>query len=163
MRELFLEKMAKENGWKYGVEVGVWYGRTFFHLLDTVPGLVLFGVDIWIQSDKNVHHVDQAENRKCVYARAKLYEGANILEMPSLEAAKQFPGESIDFVFIDADHSYLAVLDDISAWSPKVKVGGWVTGHDWDWQTVGDAVNTALPGATSGKKENDYVWVWIKP
>lgn len=53
----------------------------------------------------------------------------------SAEAAKKYPdahdGEGLDFVFIDADHSYGSVRADIAAWLPKVKSGGIIAGHDF--------------------------------
>ena len=39
--------------------------------------------------------------------------------------------EYFDLVYIDADHTYESVKDDIAAWFPKVKPGGWITGHDY--------------------------------
>ena len=44
---------------------------------------------------------------------------------------KKFPDESIDFLFIDADHSYEAVKKDLELWYPKVKHGGVISGHDY--------------------------------
>jgi predicted O-methyltransferase YrrM len=38
----------------------------------------------------------------------------------------------LDFVFIDADHSYEGCKADIEAWFPKVKPGGLLSGHDYD-------------------------------
>ena len=38
---------------------------------------------------------------------------------------------SLDLVFIDGDHSYDAVVDDIEAWEPKVRPGGVLGGHDF--------------------------------
>ena len=38
--------------------------------------------------------------------------------------------ESFDLVFIDADHKYSSVVDDIKAWWPKVRKGGILCGHD---------------------------------
>jgi predicted O-methyltransferase YrrM len=55
-----------------------------------------------------------------------------LLEMDSLEGAKQFEDDSLDFVFIDADHEYQAVLQDIHHWLPKVKPGGCLSGHDYN-------------------------------
>ena len=54
-----------------------------------------------------------------------------LLNMDSLEAAKTIPDGSLDFVFIDADHSYEGASADISAWHTKVKPGGWLCGHDY--------------------------------
>lgn len=51
--------------------------------------------------------------------------------MPSIEAAATYADNSLDFVFIDADHSYEAVRADIIAWWPKVKSGGIISGHDY--------------------------------
>ncbi|MDO8578305.1 MAG: class I SAM-dependent methyltransferase [Dehalococcoidales bacterium] len=50
--------------------------------------------------------------------------------MDSLTASKIFKDESLDLVFIDADHRYTPVKNDILAWLPKVKKGGIVSGHD---------------------------------
>ena len=51
--------------------------------------------------------------------------------MTSVEAAATYDDASLDFVFIDADHSYEAVKEDIIAWWPKVKPGGIISGHDY--------------------------------
>ena len=53
-----------------------------------------------------------------------------IIEKSSLEAVKTFQDNSLDLVFLDADHRYLKVIDDLNAWWPKVKPGGIFCGHD---------------------------------
>ena len=163
-REVFLAEMANKHGWKIGAGIGVWFGQTFFYLLNHVEGLTLYGVDIWIPGDKFIHHADQEENKKEVYEKAELFGGRGIiLEMPSVEAAATIPNNSLDFVFIDADHSFDAVCADIEAWILKVKSGGFLTGHNWDWDSVRMAVQKTLPDAIPGTEENDFVWVWQKP
>jgi len=160
-RQLVLEQMAKRYGWKTGAEVGVWYGRTFFHLLETIPGLTLYGVDIW-KATGFAHHKDQSANRQAVFSRLDEFDGrARILELPSIEAAQTFENGALDFVFIDADHSYEAVKQDISAWLPKVRPGGYVTGHDIDMPEVRQAVDELLPGYREDYI-NDCVWFWEK-
>ena len=62
------------------------------------------------------------------------------LRMLSVEAAKQFADESLDFLFIDASHDYESVRADLHAWLPKIKAGGTVAGHDTDFPGVLDAV-----------------------
>jgi len=51
--------------------------------------------------------------------------------MTSEEASKGFADESVDFVFIDGDHSYEGCSTDIRCWWPKVKPGGLLSGHDY--------------------------------
>jgi hypothetical protein len=47
----------------------------------------------------------------------------------------------VDYVFVDAQHTYPACLQDIQAWLPKVQVsGGFIGGHDWHCDTVKQAV-----------------------
>jgi predicted O-methyltransferase YrrM len=51
--------------------------------------------------------------------------------MTSLEASKLFENGSLDFVFIDGDHSYQGCSTDIDCWFPKLKSGGLLSGHDY--------------------------------
>ena len=48
--------------------------------------------------------------------------------------------EDLDFVYIDGNHMYDYVLNDIKLYSEKVKDGGLVAGHDFDFQHVIKAV-----------------------
>jgi hypothetical protein len=65
--------------------------------------------------------------------------------MDSVKAAQCLPDNSLDFVFIDADHSYEGCSADIAAWAPKVKPGGLVGGHDYDNpRLVGNGVKKAV-------------------
>lgn len=68
------------------------------------------------------------------------------MKMTSEQASKCFPDESLDFVFLDADHSYQAVKKDIELWLPKVKVGGVLAGHDFcvAWPGVIQAVDESF-------------------
>lgn len=58
----------------------------------------------------------------------------------SLEAANDFEDKSLAFVYIDALHDYENVKKDIEAWYPKVKFGGTLAGHDWNFIDVAKAV-----------------------
>ena len=55
------------------------------------------------------------------------------IKKDSSSAAQDYQDNSLDFVFIDADHSYEGVKKDILAWRPKVKKGGVLAGHDYGW------------------------------
>jgi cephalosporin hydroxylase len=47
--------------------------------------------------------------------------------------ALEFQDGYFDWVYIDGDHSYEAVLNDLKAWYPKVKPGGYLALDDLDW------------------------------
>lgn len=59
-------------------------------------------------------------------------ERSEIVRATSEEAASRFEDESLDFVYIDADHDFKAVSQDLAVWVPKVKVGGLLSGHDFN-------------------------------
>ncbi len=48
-----------------------------------------------------------------------------------MEAAEDFEDNSIDFVYIDANHGFKYVAEDLWEWSKKVRSGGVISGHDY--------------------------------
>ncbi len=140
------------------VEVGSWYGKsTAFMAVEIVNSgkrIEFAAVDTWQGS---AEHQPGAFSEDAGVKKYKdifplfmrnmepLRDKYNIrtLQMPSVEAAPAFGNRSLDFVFIDAAHDYANVKADINAWWPKVKVGGWIGGHDYDpsWPGVIQAVN----------------------
>lgn len=72
-----------------------------------------------------------------------VYNGQPIkhLKMMSVDAAKEIDDGSLDFVYLDGNHDYSYVKTDLETWYGKVKVGGWIMGHDWPRLTVQKAVN----------------------
>jgi hypothetical protein len=78
------------------------------------------------------------------------------VRMRSTDAAKKYWENSLDFVFIDGDHSYKECKADILAWLPKMKNGSILAGHDYGWCTpVREAVHSAL-GEGVEKFEDGY-------
>lgn len=59
----------------------------------------------------------------------------------SADAAILIADNSLDFVYIDANHTYESVAEDISLYYPKVKKGGLLSGHDYDYGSVKKAVD----------------------
>lgn len=127
-------------------EVGVLLGVLSEHLLRRRPDLRLFMVDNWQTADKQPEayratgddhalHADPvrvASHRRQAEGRARQFPGrAIIMPVASIEAASTIADGSLDLVFLDADHSYDAVKADLAAWLPKMKLGGWIGGHDY--------------------------------
>jgi predicted O-methyltransferase YrrM len=94
----------------------------------------IYCVDIWTgYLDTNYTEVSH-ERLNTSYETFKLmandYNNIIPMKMPSLEAAKKFNDGVLDLVYIDGRHDVESVIEDITAWLPKIKKGGWITGHD---------------------------------
>ena len=48
----------------------------------------------------------------------------------SANAAKEWNNGLVDMIYIDADHNYKSIREDIDLWAPKIKKGGIISGHD---------------------------------
>lgn len=131
-----IAELVNQHGLHIGAEIGVAEGRFTAALLDLCPEMHLIAVDSFAPGYKTWMGTEwtaaqQSKNRLKFEAVMKRYPARlGLLEMPSINAARWL-AEELDFVFIDADHSYEAVKADIAAWRAKVREGGWITGHDY--------------------------------
>jgi len=149
---IVLENLIRENGWKFGVEIGLEYGRTFNHLLKTFPGIYMIGVDPFrhmpdAPGEKPYRNMPHERNKTIVKDIAWRYRGrCQVIEKTSKQGSFEVPNDSQDFIFIDGDHSYEGVSEDILLWSPKVRNGGWILGHDYSeyWAGLRKAVDEAF-------------------
>lgn len=128
-----------------GAEVGVWRGGLSRRLLQARPHLTLFMADMWVRQDDDSSYVQSGDDKSGVsqdeYDKARWYamsatdpfeQRRVVLWDDSVDAAKAVEDNTLDFCFIDGDHSYNGVMRDLCAWWPKVKRGGWIGGHDWE-------------------------------
>lgn len=142
-----LASILKDDNPQLGAEIGVKEGRFIAYMLKNFPNLEMYAIDPWeAQPDGNESYKDW--DFKSIYATFKenirsVSDRVIELRAYSLEAAKVIEDASLDFVFIDAQHDYLSVKLDIETWSPKVKPGGLISGHDYDERFPGvvQAVN----------------------
>lgn len=65
------------------------------------------------------------------------YPGIYKLKGRDTQFLDVFADRSVDMVYIDADHRYESVKKNIAEWMPKVKIGGWIAGHDYFTDTPG--------------------------
>lgn len=121
------------------VEVGSWKGKSAafmgVEIINSGKDIKLDCVDIWI--DVNEPHV-QITGDDLYAAFLKNTEPVksvvNSIRSDSREAAKLFEDGSLDFVFLDGDHSYDGLKADIEAWFPKMKPNDSIfAGHDYSW------------------------------
>jgi len=148
-----------------GAEVGTGNGKTAMELLKKNPELVLIEVAYY----PGPRHLDKKHPMYCTTGTAKaLWEKRirryrnriKILPFPSVTAAGRVKDASLDFVFIDADHSYECCLEDIKAWHPKVRAGGLICGHDYHQRRFPGVVQAVdeFYGRDNIKLRQDRFW-----
>lgn len=182
-REVMAETY-KELGFKVGAEIGTWTGEHAQILVEKNPELKLYCVDPYVKYGGYIDY--RVENFDPAFLEAqKRTKGYNVefIRKFSLDAAKDFPDNFFDFVYIDANHEFRHVVDDIDDWGRKVKHGGILAGHDYRksfnrWKT--HQVIYAVDAYFAAKKmspwfalgeNNKYLqlgngvqsWMWVKP
>jgi hypothetical protein len=136
------------------VEIGAWKGKSICYaaveIINSGKNITIDSVDTWegspgesvIMNDKSIKNntlynefIKNIEPVKHIVTPVK---------MPSVEAAKLYEDKSLFFVFIDGSHLYESVKEDILAWLPKVKSGGFIGGHDIDQTEEFNGVRKAV-------------------
>jgi len=132
-----------------GVEIGIFAGETSREFL-LRPNVFLYMVDNYrskeeqpeaykASGDYHANRLGRKEQDDLKAMAEKATEFAQDRRMflirDSIIAAQQFEDRSLDFAFIDADHSYEGAHPDVEAWWPKIAPGGVLGGHDYDLPT----------------------------
>lgn len=132
-KELFIDAIKDrllnaENTKLHACEIGVLNAETSLFFLEKFQNLTLVGIDPLIPDSMESSLIGDIkiieENTESYKSRWKFYQDY------SFNIDSQFENESFDFIFIDGDHTYDAVLEDFKMYLPKVKKGGLVFVHD---------------------------------
>lgn len=140
------------------VEIGSWKGRSAacmaVEIINSGKNIQLDCIDTWQGSEEHQAGA-KAEDQDVI--NGTLYEAFErnlqpiagryrAIRQASIDAVNLYPDASLDFIFIDAAHDYYSVYEDVSAWFPKVKSGGIVSGDDYGiFSTVDQALKALLP------------------
>ena len=134
-RNNFGEFLTFHNLNKKGVEIGSFKGEYTGKILNAWNG-ILYMVDPWRPLGDEYIDMSNHKNHNMVYSEAidnitGFEDRAIMIRTISEKAVDLFEDESLDFVYIDGNHAYEYVKQDIELWYPKVKKGGLVSGHDY--------------------------------
>jgi predicted O-methyltransferase YrrM len=130
------------------VEIGSHKGRSTVALLSGCAGLV-WAIDPWSSGPSLKVHNEFVKNTQA-------FPNVRILKMSSAEAVPLFEDKSVDMVFIDGNHAYDFVKQDIQLWKPKARTI--LSGHDYStWPGVKKAVDEQLQGVQMGPGNIWYV------
>lgn len=124
-----------------GAEIGVASGDNAKNILEQLNIQLLYLIDLWEPysgySERRDHSSEYEEMLKKL---SKHKDRLKILRMKSSEAVDNIEDESLDFVYIDANHNYEYVKEDLYNYWRKLKRGGVLAGHDFNWYGVARAV-----------------------
>ncbi len=144
--------LFKELDFKKGAEIGVASGRFSESLCMSIPDLKMYCIDPWIMYEDYQERNLSQDRMDILYESTKeklAHFNCEIIKDFSMNAVKKFSPGSLDFVYIDANHVFKYVLEDITMWADTVRPGGIVSGHDY--KSLGDP----LPDV--GKAVDQYV------
>lgn len=129
-----------------GVEIGIKEGMNSIALLEMCPNIVkLTGIDPfapyvdlgyqWTEEEQESIYEHMLKNIKVRNCEDRFEH----IRLPSIDAVTQFDDNSLDFVFIDGEHTAEVIKSEMSAYWPKLVKNGVMSGHDFD--KIGTAVH----------------------
>ena len=171
-KELYDDVVEKAPFESTFVEVGAWFGKSTNYLAQKIKeskkNIHFTTIDTWKGTDDESLHqnIVNAFSGDIYYdfidntALSNNYGSFETIKDTSENAAKQFPLNSIDYIMIDAGHSYDSVIGDLKTWYHKVKPGAYISGDDYGtniFRGVTQAVDEFFYGRVS-----KYNWSWIR-
>lgn len=175
MEDQYLELLENTPEGGIFVELGAYKGKSTSFIVTEIinrgRNIKFYTVDTF-QGDSGSRDQKEVEAYKQVNV-SKMYEefkentkhiahSMNVEQGPSDLSASFFEDISVDISFLDAGHSYNAVLADLKAWYPKMKNGSIMAGHDYNsWEGVKKAVLEFF-GKEPDKIENDCWFIKIE-
>lgn len=181
-----LPGLFAELDFKVGAEMGVEQGEFSEPLCRENPQATVYGIDPWQSYPGYRDHVSQEQLDGFYEATRKRfvpYPNYRIIKKFSMEALEDFEDGSLDWVYLDGNHTLPFIINDLIGWSQKIRVGGIVSGHDYrksrrivsqnhvayavecftqayrirPWFVLGS--KEKIPGMV---RDNTRSWMWVK-
>jgi hypothetical protein len=171
----------RDIGFVQGAEIGVECGGYSEWLCKYNPHLHLYSIDPWKSYRGYRDHVSQSKLDGFYEETKRRLAPYNctIIRKFSMDALKGFENDSLDFVFVDGNHSFVYCAEDVHWWLQKVRPGGIISGHDYknyrkpNLMHVIPVINGytesydirpwfVLSGTDVGDKDVSKTWFWIK-
>lgn len=113
-------------------EIGVDKGEFSKLILEKCSPKHLYLIDPWIAMTK-IDVTDNSHSAKFSQVKEMFaqHDNVTIIKKISTEALEDIEDESLDWIYIDGDHSYQGCKQDLDNYDKKVKTDGFICGHDW--------------------------------
>ena len=111
-----LSKLIRDNGYRTMVEIGVKSGQNILSIIRRCPHTFFHAIDPWVITPHYKYWTpEQMVANEARFDRIMATRPMKIMKykMTSHEAVNLFQDGSIDLVFIDGDHEYDAVIQDM--------------------------------------------------
>ena len=139
--KLYSEMVKRFPSGSHFVELGSWKGMSAAYMaveiINSQKDIKFDCIDIWADGGyledgtQDLFGIDLMN--KFLENTKPVAHAINAIRNDSVEASKNYADGSVDFVFIDGDHSYNGCKRDIEAWLPKMKPNSIFAGHDYAW------------------------------
>jgi len=165
-----LGKLFAEAGYKVGAEVGVRRGAFSKILCESNPNLHLYCVDPWMPYGGRKYTKEKQDAIFAVCQDTLRPYNVTYIRKTSMEGVKDIPINSLDFVYIDGNHTFDFAMEDIIHWSRRVRSGGIIACHDFHYGSNVEVV-MAVESYTRANhidpwyvtKESQPTAYWVKP
>lgn len=170
--DFYKRQVEAHPAWLLFVELGAWKGHSTSYLARLVKdraGAEVVAVDLW-EATTDPAIVGHAAAGDLPYLReifhanlelAGVLDWVRAVDSETADAAGPFDDRSVDFVFVDARHDYESVLADVVAWSPKIRPGGVMAGHDASLGSVQKAIHDHFGADRIQRDVMQDVW-WVE-
>jgi predicted O-methyltransferase YrrM len=174
-QNIYEEMVESAKGGETFVELGAWFGKSTNYLATKIreskKNIKFTAIDTWKGTDNEELHqnIVGAFNGDIFYefidntTLSNNYSAFDIIKDSSYNSAKLFRNSSIDYMMIDAGHTYDDVKSDINIWYNKIKPGGIISGDDYGtniFEGVTRAVNEYFYDQVN---QNNWSWMRKKP
>ena len=171
LQEFVKQRVAKSEGHTFHiVEVGSWKGASAIAMAKVNHRVRVTCVDTWqgSSSDHTLVRASEEDVYSAFYENLKnsgVFSQISVRPGKSTDVAKDWDGGKVDMIFIDANHTYEAVKEDIAAWWPLLMPDGVMIGHDYrttNFPGVDKAVHEAFGGRVkSYGASQPYGCFWV--
>lgn len=128
-----LTQLFTDLNFTVGAEIGTERGLFAKRMCVINPSLKLYCIDPWQAYHGYREHVSQPkldDFYEIAKERLAPYD-CHLIRKFSVDAAKDFKDGSLDYIYLDGNHNLLHVIQDLWYWTPKVRKGGIISGHDF--------------------------------
>jgi hypothetical protein len=147
LRELAAQSTSRRDLWARFLraaeaqdvaEIGVYRGRFSAHVLEDCPAIRSYAmIDPWRPLDAwdKPANVDRSAfdrlHRDAMNATRPWAAKRVVLRGTTSEVVDQIPDGSLDFAYVDGDHTLRGITIDLVKLFPKIRDGGWIGGDDF--------------------------------